>query len=276
MPLKLTKRLLLWSALSAIALIAVPGSIAQPPFPASQTVAGDTVHEAVSTRTRRRIALVPLKATVTTTANTTTLLAIVNQPEIKEAQRLLADATLRALPSHCRDNLKNFSVRYDNFEKRGLGGKTTIIIDGSVPDSEFIALLTHECAHVIHSNLMGSAESSPSAFKDGKSIIYTNSPLVSFFSLSWSNEKVLNVGITNADFVSGYAKADPFEDFAETFAAYVLHPQAIEAQAKESKVIAAKLQWMKLNLPLSNLTASNYNWNGTVPWDITKLTFAWK
>lgn len=205
------------------------------------------------------------------------LLPVVNRKEFTANHRILADKTLRTLPSGCRDNLKNFYVRYDNPKNRGLGGKTTIIITGNVPDSEFIALLTHECAHVIHSNMTGNPSASPSAFKDGLTPIAKDSPLAAFLGITWENEHVLKEGVDpDVDFVSGYASSDPFEDFAETFAAYMLHPDALAEQAEDSAYVARKLAWMQTAFPRSEpITDSAYDWDGTAPWDITKQPYVW-
>ncbi len=201
------------------------------------------------------------------------LLAIVNQPEILPHQRNVADTVLRTLPSACREHLQHFAVLYDKNNQRGLGGKTTIIIDGTVADSEFMGLLTHECGHVIHGNLLGNAPSGASGFRDGNDVFFRDSPAFAFFALSWNSERVMKAGLGDKDFVSGYAKSDAFEDFAETFTVYALHRPAMRQQAKVSAIVAAKLQWMEIFLPLPEnaLGQSTYAWNGSVPWDATKL-----
>ena len=204
------------------------------------------------------------------------MLAVVKKEDIRPQHQRLADALLRALPAGCRDNLKNFYIRYDHPKNRGLGGKTTIIVDGSFGDAEVMALITHECGHVIHSNLPGTPSSGASGFKDGNMVFYKDSPIVSFFSLSWANEKVLKSGLREQDFVSEYAQSGVFEDFAETFAAYALHPDAMEEQAKTSVIVAKKLAWMRTHLPMPNpISVSEYRWNGTPPWDITRLGYKW-
>ncbi len=201
------------------------------------------------------------------------LLAIVDQPDIRPRQQLLADRTLRALPPLCRQSLQNFFVRYDKGNRRGYGGKTSIILDGTVSDSEFVSLLVHECGHVMHGNLAGTALSPASDFKDGMQTFYKNSPAAAFFAISWQNENVLRKGTKPADFASGYARTDTFEDFAEFLVAYVLHPKYIASAAKQNAVIAAKLRWMQTNLPLtgSSIGYSLATWKGTTPWDMTKV-----
>jgi hypothetical protein len=232
----------------------------------------------VRTALRQKRAAPYMAATVPPAkAEAPVLLPVVNQKDIKANHQKLADGVLRALPSHCRTYLRNFYVRYENVTQRGLGGKTTIMIDGTATDNEFVGLLTHECGHVTHSNLPGSAASGESAFKDGKDLFYNDSPVVSFFAISWSTENVLKKGVKKDDFVSGYAQSDAFEDFAESFAMYILHRPSMRERAKTNKAIAAKLQWMETYLPIDETVLASqdlYKWDKKVPWDVTKLAYA--
>lgn len=269
-------------------LIALAALFLEPSVPA-QTPDTSTITAPVTTEHTRQaakpIVLKSIKpagkyakgtADARTAASVThTLLPVVQQKDIKAHHQELADDTLRALPPHCRTFLKNFYVQYVNVKQRGLGGKTTIIIDGTAPDAEFVGLLVHECGHVTHGNLLGNAASGESAFRDGKDVFYSDSPVAAFFSISWSTESVLKKGMKKSDFVSGYAQSDAFEDFAETFAMYILHRPALKERAKSNTVIAAKLKWMETYLPLNEdaLGESTYSWNKTVPWDITKLPY---
>lgn len=203
----------------------------------------------------------------------TTLLPVVKQKDITEHHQKIADRVLRALPSQCRTYLKNFFVKYKDVKQRGLGGKTTIIIDGTPGDEEFAGLLVHECGHVTHANMQGTSSAPESAYSDGLEPFYTNSPVVEFFAISWMTEEIRKAGSTHADFVSGYAESDAFEDFAETFAMYILHRPAMRERAKDNTAIAAKLAWMELYLPVSETAVGTdaYTWNNEVPWDVTKL-----
>src|SRR5581483_453011 len=105
--------------------------------------------------------------------------------------------------------------------------------------------------------------------------LYNDAPVLSFFTIDWTTPNVMKAGATKADFVSGYAQSNIFEDFAETFAMYVLHRSAFEERAKTNAAIAAKLQWMETNIPLSenSLGIDQYNWDKKVPWDVTKLPY---
>jgi hypothetical protein len=201
--------------------------------------------------------------------------ASVDVAGITDTHKKIATAVLNALPSGCRDNLRNFSVLYKGATRRGLGGKTTIILDGSVPDDEFAALLVHECGHVISANMPGTATSKDSGYRDGTEVYYVNSPMVSYWNLSWNATGTKKQGAKDADFASGYGKSDQYEDFAETFALYVLQPDAFAARAKNNAVMAAKLAWMQANLPTTHevLGDGSDAGTGSVPWDVTKLAF---
>lgn len=253
----------------------------------SPTTARDTDHEAsqkisirpllhpVEIRKETRLLAYALEEKALTEDNA--LLPVVDQEGIQEKHRIIADAVLRRLPSLCRDNLKNFHVLYANPKQRGLGGKSTIILDGTVPDNEFAALLVHECAHVIHGNMTGDLRNGRSVFEDGKDAFAANSPAAAFFAISWMETEIMKAEQHDADFVSGYAKHDPFEDFAETFATYVLQRPSMMERAQTNNVIAAKLLWMETYLPVAENTLgmAQYSWEKRVPWDSTKLTYSW-
>jgi hypothetical protein len=227
-----------------------------------------------SSQKRKKTTLAASITEIKPAAPRSKILPAVDKNDIKPNHRTLADMVLRSLPSRCRNNLKNFYVRYDNPTSRGLGGKSTIILDGTVPDAEFIALLVHECGHVIHSNLQGNPASGTSAYRDGKLAYYNDSPIVSFMSLSWETENILREDAAPNRFFSGYAQSDAHEDFSETFAAYVLLPEYAASMAKSNPILAAKLQWMKENLPLEKtIAATTYAWDGEIPWDVTKLPY---
>ena len=209
----------------------------------------------------------------------TALLPVVNQEDILMKHRHLADEVLRSLPWQCQTSLKNFYVRYDNPSRRGLAGKNTIILDGSVPDEEFRALLIHEFGHITDLGcLQGGSASSASNFKDGSETIKIDDLSIGFYSISWADSKHQKTGSKDGDFVSGYAEWDPFEDFAETYAYFVLQNQSFRQRARSNHVLAEKYRWMGKNIfPSFELIAQGeYSWDGNVPWDTTKLSYEWK
>ncbi len=207
------------------------------------------------------------------------LLPVVNQDDIIPRHRALADQVLRSLPSHCRDHLQNFYVNYDkNAANRGLGGESTIIIIGNVPDREFRALLIHECGHVADlGGLRGTIEGGKTSFFDGNTPIYANDPSVAFYAISWITPQINQPGTKESDFVSGYAASDPFEDFAEAYAYYALQKESFQQLAAKNPVIKAKYDFMD-QVVFAGSTAvakGQHVPSKKVPWDVTKLPYVW-
>lgn len=271
---------LLTLLLGITALVWTSSSVAKDePFATAHTAAvrrAQPIKRATFVPSTRKVQRSPLVAATIVTpipVPVATILPIVDQPTITDNHKKIASAVLRALPAACRDNLQTFAVLYRGATRRGLGGKTTIILDGSVPDEEFAALLVHECGHVIHGNTHGTTTAGQTAFTDGPHPFYADSPMVAFWNISWKNSSTRLASSRDTDFVSGYAKSDPFEEFSETFAAYVLQRDSLRERAKSNDVIAAKLFWMDVNLPLVENAVGDgtASWDGTVPWDVTKL-----
>lgn len=204
------------------------------------------------------------------------LLPVVNKKDIQMKHRILASQVLSQMPPACVAHLKHFYVRYDNPENRGLGGKSTIILDGNVPDAEFIALLIHEFGHVIDLGcLRGTTVAGPSEFKDGRTVIYQDDPSVSYYAISWANADHKHAYHDKEDFTSGYAAWNPFEDFAETFAYFILHREAFLKRAHENSVMAKKYRWMHHYFGNISVAVGKHPWDGSVHWDTTKLDYEW-
>ena len=217
------------------------------------------------------------KVAVAPAPQVATLHPVVDKEDIHYNHRVIADQVLRLMPKRCVPVLQNFYVRYDNPEHRGLGGKSTMILTGNVSDQEFRALFVHEFGHLMDLGcLVGSPAAGRTAFLDNKEQIWKNDPSVKFYELSWTNAKLHRKGITDEDFVSGYAAWDPFEDFSESFAYYILHREVFAKRATKSSVLAAKYLWFQQNLPNMPMVAtSNAKRDSSVPWDITKLAYDW-
>ena len=203
--------------------------------------------------------------------------AVLAQPEINTEHQRAAQHIFQYMPKRCQDSLQNFYVRYDNPKNRGLGGASIIILSGNVPLDEYIALFVHEFGHVVDLGcLNGTSRGTPTAFADNKTIMRSDDPSVSFYSICWTAETVMRSRCSEQSFVSGYASWDVFEDFAESFAYYVLHRDAFTQRADENPILAEKLAWFEQNLPdVPALAHSTATFDGSVPWDITKLSYAW-
>ena len=222
----------------------------------------------------------PKKQRITTEQPKRSFLAVVDQPDIEERHKAIADEVLRLLPDRCVRKLENFYVRYDKPERRGLAGKNTIILDGTLPDDEFRSVLIHEAlGHVFDLGcLEGSALAGNSIFKDGNEPIFRDDVSLSFYRISWVDSTHVRPEVKPEDFVSGYAISDPFEDLAESVTYYVLHNDAFVQRARTNASLATKLKWLQTFLPVQPdlIAAAGDAWTGTVPWDTTKLAYTWK
>jgi hypothetical protein len=209
------------------------------------------------------------------------LLPVVDQPDIRLEDRMMADEIIRLiLPPHCRSVLKNFYVRYNPSKDRGLAGKNSAMIVGYVPKSERRALAIHEISHVFDLGcLTGNPSSGASAYKDGAEIIWNDDPSVEFYKISWTSAKTQKPGSKKTDFASTYAAStDCFEDLTEFAVRWVTQQRQLKEIAKKNPVIAAKIRWFETYMPIDPSVATGKDtWNGlTKPaWDATKLAYTW-
>ncbi len=201
----------------------------------------------------------------------------IDKADINIRHRIIANEVIQEMPKKCQNILKNFYVRYEPTESRGLGGKSTIILSGLVPDKEFRALFIHEFGHMVDLGCInGTALGKNTQYKDGKEIMKDDDPSIDFYQLSWLNSHTQKKGSKNEDFVSGYAQWDMFEDFAESFTYFVLHREVFIARAEKNEILAAKYNWFINNLPPIYVNSKSEVTNiHNIPWDITKLSYTW-
>lgn len=206
------------------------------------------------------------------------LLSVVDQPDIQPKHRAIANAVLRMMPAQCIDALKNLYVRYDRSDRRGVAGKESIVIQGTMEDEEFRTLLVHEFGHVLDLGcLQGNPATGASTFKDGNDIMWMDDPSLVFYRISWVASNVEKEGMKPEDFVTGYASWDAFEDLAETLTYYVFQRDAFIARTKTNRAIAMKLAWIETYVFPGGATIAegSHQWNGEVPWDSTTLPYQW-
>lgn len=202
----------------------------------------------------------------------------IDKADIKLKHRLIADEVIKMIPAKCQSSLRNFYVKYDGMEGRGLGGKSTIILNGQMNDKEFRALFIHELGHVIDLGCFsGSPAGGRTRYMDGDEMMYGDDPSLDFYRISWLSSHAQRKEVKDEDFVSGYASWDMFEDFAEAFAYYMLHRDEFVKRAENNSALAAKLAWFQAHLPDLPATAISYHdWDGYAPWDVTKLEYSWQ
>lgn len=242
----------------------------------------------VEERLRKRLAGQPIRRVITKSAalpkvtpqkRPTTLLAAIDQADIQQKHKEIANDVLMALPPQCRNTLKNFYVKYEKQEHRGLAGKSVMILDGTVADAEFRALFVHESGHNWDLGcLRGTQASGKSAFSDGDEPIYKDDPSLNFYRISWITSSVQKSNANPEDFVSGYASYNIFEDFAESFAYFVLQNDVFAERAQENEALAMKYAFFRDvlfdgNIP--QLATGKSVYKGKAPWDVTKLAYSW-
>ncbi len=208
---------------------------------------------------------------------TTRLEKILDESGVQENQRTLVGSVLSLLGDACLEKLETFSVLYNHPKHRGLAGKGVILVSGTVPDQELVGLLLHEgLGHFRDITcLTGTSPSGVSAFRDGDAIIFNNDPSISFYKISWTNEKTRRADAQPEDFVTGYAyQADNFEDLAESVTYYITQERTFRTRAAGSPVLAQKLAWLERYMPKTkNIAESDASWDGKIAWDATKLSF---
>ena len=64
-----------------------------------------------------------------------------------------------------------------------------------------------------------------------------------FYNISWDWTKILKAWQKQSDFVSGYAMANKYEDFAESFNYFILHNEDFLAKASKSKLLKRKYNY---------------------------------
>lgn len=214
-------------------------------------------------------------------APTETFLPAIDQPDIALKHKRIANEVIRLLPSECQMQLQHFYVRYDKPDRRGLAGKSVIIIDGTLSDDEFRAVLMHEAlGHLFDLGcLTGTPQAGKSDFVDGSDPIYNDDPSLAFYRISWLDATHRRPNAKAEDFVTGYAITDPFEDLAESVTYYLLNRTAFVKRARMNIALAAKLRWLQTFLPAASSPppiTKNTAWTGVIPWDATKLPYTWK
>ncbi|MDH3324867.1 MAG: putative zinc-binding metallopeptidase [Candidatus Peregrinibacteria bacterium] len=154
---------------------------------------------------------------------------------------------IAALPAEHLDVLEDLEIRNRKHNSRGMGNSKKIILNTVTIDNqkELMAVLIHEMGHVVDLGLFKGKSKRSSVFKDGKRSVKADDKSLEFYKISWYNEKTKKRDSKSSDFVSGYAKYDPFEDFAETYLFYRLHGEKFRKLAETSSKLKRKYNFMK-------------------------------
>lgn len=163
-----------------------------------------------------------------------------------KALNLIADV-LKTLPEEHRNAPDRLVLRYDDPNApRGLGGSSSIILRTiDVEDDEFVSLFVHELAHTVDLGHISGISGIETDFYDGERPIYSDDKSLDFYTLCWKNSYTQGDVCSDQDFVTGYAKTDAFEDFAESYLYYVLHGKEFRAMAEKSAILSKKYLFIK-------------------------------
>jgi len=197
------------------------------------------------------------------------LLHPIKQDQIKSA--------LKKLPASHAETVKTIILDYKAEAHRGLGGSSMVILRGvNMSTEETLAVLIHEVAHNVDYAYLAPTETKvTSSFRDGSTPLYESDPSLEFYRISWQANQKRKKTATNMDFVSGYAMADPFEDFAESYIFYILHNRDFKAMAASSDALYAKYLFMRYQV-FDGLEFDSGD--GQIdpkkrPWDITVMSY---
>lgn len=106
-------------------------------------------------------------------------------------------------------------------------GRSIRLSPSVVKESEFVQLLVHEIAHYIDIYSLISLGN-------------TTDPSSHFYDISWEWSKTKKSNETIANFISGYAATNQWEDFAESFTFYVFHNAEFAERALKNESLRKK------------------------------------
>lgn len=186
-------------------------------------------------------------------------------------QALLA-AQLARLPASTYSTLRTLVLVDGPLPRRGYAGADILVLRiEDISDAELSAVFIHELGHVADLGLLqGTPTATASAFVDGATPIATDDPSASFYSICWKTSTTARCPA--GQFISGYGSTDPFEDFAESFAYYVLHGRQFRARAALDPLVAARYNFLRDTVFAgTEYTTGTTEVPATVPYDITRL-----
>lgn len=157
----------------------------------------------------------------------------------------LVTQTFALLPAEHVTSVHHLILDFDPEARRGLGGDNTIILRCvGMDEKELIGVLVHEVGHVVDTGLLETdTTGTATTYLDRGQIVFDTDPSVPFYSFNWIDSE--NWLGEKADFVSGYARSNPYEEFAESYAMYVLNGQLFKEYADENPTLRGKYDYLK-------------------------------
>lgn len=179
------------------------------------------------------------------------------------------------IPCPLVQSLRSIEVFDDPFAPRAMAGRTILKIRNDVVYEDNLGkILFHELGHIVDlGGIQGTPESGESLFWDGSIPIYKNDISLIFYQISWKDSIKKKNGISDMDFVSGYASTDPFEDFAESFLYYREHGKEFRLLAEHNSLLAEKYEFFRKHVFNGKefSTGKDYVELKIRPWDTTNF-----
>lgn len=157
---------------------------------------------------------------------------------------------LDIIPSqHYRTLLKIDYNPYQTPLPRGMAKDDHLIINAFQieSDEEFISVFIHEIGHVTDLGFLISHENeiynSDFTYPNRKKVP-SSDPSISFYSLSWKDEQNKK-SYEEDDFISTYARSNPFEEFAESYNFFVLHGGEFLQKTDSNEILLQKYNFLK-------------------------------
>lgn len=168
------------------------------------------------------------------------------QLKLKSLTRLLRTSLL-SLPAEHRSALKKLELRNEMNPSRGLANSTKMVLNARSTQSEdeLRSVFIHEMGHLVDLGEMTGKHGTNTAFRDGKKRILSDDLSVQFYQMSWRSADMRRENISDLDFVSGYARTNCFEDFAESYLMYRLHGEKFRALSAGSDVLKQKYEFLR-------------------------------
>nr|MDD3720143.1 putative zinc-binding metallopeptidase [Candidatus Gracilibacteria bacterium] len=130
------------------------------------------------------------------------------------------------------DKIVNLGVEFNKiiYDVRGKmkDGKVKLFGVKKLGNSELVSVFIHEFAHYLDIYYLD------------KNSFGNIDPSYYFYNIAWESTKISKKGLSQKDFVSGYAMTNKYEDFAESFAYYVLHNSDFKEKTKSSDILTKK------------------------------------
>jgi len=196
--------------------------------------------------------------------------------DLPESFDAIAREVLSSIPESQTRSLTRIIGEHGKDAKRGLASFKSMYIgiDNIETDEEFRRVFIHELGHILDlGGLKASSRKIDSGFRDGSNVIYNTDASLDFYTLCWDTEHDLSGQCSDLDFVSEYAQADSFEDFAESYLLFVENNESFVEMAKESEVLQKKYNFFAetvFNGKFENTAKAELPKEDRV-WDLTKV-----